>query len=67
MTLKVTISVTVQDSEHDRYGDPNGFADVDMYCTEIADIDPAVNQIGAALLKVADLKYKAETAEKSEE
>ena len=64
MPLKVTIIVSVQDAEHDRYNDPRGNESVELYCVETSEIEQASNAVAAALVKVANLKYKAEIAEK---
>ena len=64
MTLKVTITVSVHDAEHDRYNDPSGSAYVELYCIETSEIEQASNAVAAALVKVASLKYNAEIAEK---
>ena len=64
MPLKVTITVSVQDAEHDRYNDPSGGESVELYCVETSEIEQASNAVASALVKVASLKYKAEIAEK---
>ena len=60
MPLKVTITVSVQDAEHDRYNDPRGNESVELYCVETSEIEQASNAVASALVKVASLKYKAE-------
>ena len=64
MPIKVTITVSVQDAEHDRYSDPSGSESVELYCVETSEIEQASNAVASALVKVASLKYKAEISEK---
>jgi len=67
MALKISITVSVCDSDKTGYRDPSGQETVDLYAVNEGEIINLVDGVASALTKVATLKYKADVVRRGEE